>query len=123
MSDSLRELNDKVRRFCEERDWSKYHAPKNLVMALMVEVAELSEHFTWRTLEQSEQLGPHERQDIADEIGDIMLYLVNLCARLDIDPVAAAHTKLDKVARRYPVDEVKGKDALPVLRGTRHKDP
>lgn len=104
----MEKLKERVTQFSQERNWVQYHTPKNLVMALSVEVAELMEHFMWATPEQSASLPPEKLQEVADEVGDVMLYLVNFCSRLGIDPVAAAHQKLDKVERRYPVESSKG---------------
>lgn len=103
----MEKLKERVKQFSQERNWVQYHTPKNLVMALSVEVAELMEHFMWATPEQSAALPPEKLQEVADEVGDVMLYLVNFCSRLGIDPVAAAHQKLDKVERRYPVETSK----------------
>jgi dCTP diphosphatase len=100
----VKELAAAVAQFSEERGWGKHHAPKNLVMALSVEVAELVEHFTWLTAEQSTELGPEELQEVADEVGDVLIYLVNLCSQLGIDPVRAAHEKLEKAKRKYPAE-------------------
>lgn len=100
----MKELAAEIQRFAEERGWVKHHAPKNLVMALSVEVAELAEHFTWLTAEDSASLGPDELSDVADEVGDVVIYLVNLCSKLGIDPVKAARDKLEKAKLKYPAE-------------------
>ena len=97
-----------VRKFNKERDWEQYHSPKNLAMALSVEVAEVVEHFQWLNQAQSRSLEPSKKEEIKDEIGDILIYLVNLADKLDIDPVRAALDKIEKNRRKYPVNLSKG---------------
>ncbi len=101
-------LRDKLRAFAAERDWEQFHSPKNLSMALMVEAAELMEHFQWLTEAQSAELPPDDRQAVGEELADILLYLVRLSDRLGIDLRAAALHKLEKNAARYPAEQVRG---------------
>jgi NTP pyrophosphatase (non-canonical NTP hydrolase) len=101
-------LRDKLRKFAEARDWEQFHSPKNLSMALMVEVAELMEHFQWLTEEQSTNLDAEKQAVLAEELADILLYLVRLADRLDVDLMEAALRKLDKNAVKYPADQVRG---------------
>jgi dCTP diphosphatase len=105
MDDLIRQL----RQFNQERDWEQYHTPKNLAMALVVEAGELVEQFQWLTPEQSVSPGDETRRKIRDEIGDVVLYLLNLADKLHIDPIEAARDKLAQNAIKYPVHKVKGK--------------
>ncbi len=98
-----------LRQFAKERDWEQFHSPKNLVMALSVEVAEIVEHFLWLTQEQSKNLDPDKKQALADEIGDVMIYLTMLADKFGIDPIKAAKEKMKKNIVKYPADKVKGK--------------
>ena len=98
----LTTLRDALRAFCAARDWHRYHTPKNLVMALSVEAAELVEHFQWATPEESLDLAPEKRAEVADEIADVLIYLTELADVLDIDPIAAAREKIIKNAAKYP---------------------
>ena len=95
-------LRDALRDFCAARDWHRYHTPKNLVMALSVEAAELVEHFQWATPEESLALAPEKRAEVADEIADVLIYLTELADVLGIDPIAAARDKIVKNAVKYP---------------------
>ncbi|MDK9714020.1 nucleotide pyrophosphohydrolase [Sulfuritalea hydrogenivorans] len=95
-------LRDALRDFCAARDWHRYHTPKNLVMALSVEAAELVEHFQWATPEESLALAPEKRAEVADEIADVLIYLTELADVLGIDPIAAAREKIVKNAVKYP---------------------
>ncbi len=98
----LTTLRDALRAFCAARDWHQYHTPKNLVMALSVEAAELVEHFQWATPEESLALAPEKRAEVADEIADVLIYLTELADVLGIDPIAAARAKIVKNAAKYP---------------------
>jgi len=106
----VEDLIKRVRTFRQERDWGQYHSPKNLVIALMVEAGELAEHFQWLTEEQSSNLPPDKIAEVQEEIGDVMIYLANLCDRLGIDPMDAAYEKLEKNKEKYPAARVQGKN-------------
>lgn len=98
----IRELAKQLAQFSEERDWSQYHNPKNLVMALTNEVGELVEHFQWRSPEESEQLNDQTKEAVRLELADVFIYLVRLADRLDVDLVEASQDKLVINARKYP---------------------
>lgn len=105
----MKDLIARVKNFRLERDWDQYHSPKNLVMALVVEASELAEHFQWLTEEQSSSLPPDKLAEVREEVGDVLIYLVNLCDKLGIDPLDAACDKLEKNRQKYPVSKVRGK--------------
>jgi NTP pyrophosphatase (non-canonical NTP hydrolase) len=102
MITNLTELRDALRRFCAARNWHDYHTPKNLSMALIVEAAELVEHFQWATPEESLTLSPEKKSEVADEIADVLIYLTELADVLGIDPLEAARSKIAKNAVKYP---------------------
>ena len=104
----IEKLRDQLREFARLRDWDQFHSPKNLAMALSVEVAELVENFQWLTEEQSRRLDPKAHAAVRSEIADVLLYLVRLGDQLGIDPVAAAQRKLVENARKYPVEKSRG---------------
>ena len=101
-------LRDRLRTFVAERDWDKFHSPKNLAMALSVEAAELMEHFQWLTEDESRRLAPAKLAEVRDEMADVLVYLVRLADKLDVDLLAAAAQKIDKNALKYPADKVRG---------------
>jgi len=107
-SSDLLVLRDKLRVFADARDWDQFHSPKNLSMALMVEVAELMEHFQWLTEAQSGNLAKQNKAAVAEELADILLYLVRLSDKLGVDLGEAALHKLEKNAAKYPADKVRG---------------
>ncbi len=102
------ELKRKLRDFATKRDWDQFHSPKNLAMALSVEVAELVEHFQWLTEEQSYIKDPEKLGAIKQEIGDILIYLTRLSDKLGIDPLEAAKDKIKINDKKYPVELSKG---------------
>ena len=103
------ELIQKIRAFNNERDWEQFHSPKNLAMALSVEVAEIVEEFQWLTEDESKQLGPDKVAKIKQEIADVMIFLTNLADKLGIDPVEAAREKIEINERKYPAALSRGK--------------
>jgi len=105
---SLEDLRNQLREFARVRDWEQFHSPKNLAMAMIVEAAELAEHFQWLTEAQSQALDPEKREQVAQELADVLLYLVRLADRLDIDLMDAAQRKLVINAHKYPADKVRG---------------
>ena len=107
----MEELKLKQREFADERDWEQFHSPKNLAMALSVEVAEIVEILQWLSEEESQSLTDEQRLEMQDEIGDVMNYLVRLADRLDIEPVQAAMQKIEKNRIKYPVETAKGTSA------------
>ncbi|MEF2230316.1 MAG: nucleotide pyrophosphohydrolase [Pseudodesulfovibrio sp.] len=100
--DSLADLNERHRRFVEERHWQKHQTPKNLAMALCAEAGELIELFQWLTPEESRAPDDKRRQAVAEEMADVLIYLVRMADELGIDLVAAAHAKCDKNDSKYP---------------------
>jgi dCTP diphosphatase len=98
----LATLRDALREFAVARDWRQFHTPKNLSMAMIVEAAELVEHFQWLTPEQSIALSPDKLAEVRDEVADTLIYLVELADALGIDPIAAARDKIAKNAIKYP---------------------
>lgn len=106
--DSLAKLQAEVVKFCKDRDWDQFHAPKNVAMALAIEASEVMEPMRWMSEKESWQLDQGSRQQIKDEIGDVMFCLLNLCYRLHIDPIEACTKKLVSSAIKYPVETSRG---------------
>src|SRR5512139_1822983 len=101
---TLSALRDRLRRFAAERDWDQFHSPKNLSMALIVEAAELVEHFQWLREEQSCKLSPEKLAEVELELADIQIYLISLAHKLQLDLIAAVDKKLVLNAQKYPAD-------------------
>ena len=101
-------IKKQVRQFVVERDWDQFHSPKNLSMALIVEAAEMVEHFQWLTEEQSCNLSPEKLAEVEQELADIQVYLISLAEKLKLDLIAAVDKKLVLNAQKYPVEKARG---------------
>lgn len=101
-------IQNSIKKFSEDRDWDQFHSPKNLCMALSVEVAELQEHFQWLTQEESDTLSSEKRLEVSEEIADSFVYLSRLADRLGIDLLSAVERKMEINAAKYPVEKAKG---------------
>lgn len=108
MADSLEALRSRINQFVKERDWEQFHSPKNLAMAMIVEAAELVEHFQWDTLEESYQLDDEKREKVGQELADTFVYLLRIAEVTGIDLIEAANLKIDLNAKKYPVEKVRG---------------
>lgn len=108
MDDSLEMLRRRLADFAQDRDWEQFHSAKNLSMALIAEAAELVEHFQWLTEKESMSLDRDKKQEVALELADILIFLIRIADRLDIDLVDSAWKKIGINESRYPVDKVRG---------------
>lgn len=105
MSQNIDELTKALNRFANERDWDKYHSPKNLTMALSGEVGELTELFQWLTEEESQNLTEKQKAKVSEELADIFLYLLRLADKTGVDLISAAHEKISINAAKYPIEK------------------
>ena len=108
---SLEKIKTRLREFAAERDWDQFHSPKNLSMALIVEAAELVEHFQWLTEDQSHALPPDKLAEVEQEIADIQIYLIRLADKLGVDMEKAVNAKIELNEKKYPADKVRGSAA------------
>ena len=108
MADSIDALRARVNNFVEERDWAQFHSPKNLAMSMIVEAAEVVEHFQWMTEQESRQLDADTKEQVGHELADTFVYLMRIAEVCGIDLIAAANAKIDLNAQKYPVEKCKG---------------
>ena len=108
MDSFLRQFKEEVNLFVDERDWGQFQTPKNLSMALIVEAAELVEHFQWMQPQESDSLSADKTTQVSDELADILIYTVRLADRLGIDLEQAARDKLEKNRCKYPIGKARG---------------
>lgn len=101
-------LRDLVRQFALERDWEKFHTPKNLATALSVEASELLEPFQWLVTGQEDELGETRMTAVRHEMADVLVYLVSLADKLGVDLLQAVVEKMDLNRAKYPADKVRG---------------
>ncbi|MHC4406686.1 MAG: nucleotide pyrophosphohydrolase [Planctomycetota bacterium] len=114
MNDSettMAELRQSVRQFVDQRDWHQFHTPKNLAMSLAIEAAEVMEHFQWLTVEQSRQLAlkPERKSAVAEELADVLCYLLAMANELELDLSKALADKMAKNRRKYAVERYRGR--------------
>ena len=106
----VHELKDKIKEFCEARDWDKFHNAKELAIALSIEASELLEIFRWKSSEEVKSLfeDPNKKEDIEDEMADILYFLVRMAQRYNIDLSDALDRKMEKNNNKYPIEKAKG---------------
>ena len=108
MCDQIEILKEKINQFVEERDWDQFHTPKNLTMALSVEVAELMEHFLWADGADSVQVLESKADEIRQELADVFIYVLRLSDVCGIDLLGSVEEKLELNHKKFPEDVVKG---------------
>ena len=106
----IHDLKEKIKEFCDKRDWDQFHNAKELAIALSIEASELLEIFRWKTHEEVDELFKDEKkkEDIEDELADILYFLVRIAQRYDLDLSEAFDRKLEKNDKKYPIDKAKG---------------
>lgn len=107
MSD-IKELIEKIKKFRDERDWMQFHDPKSMAASIIIEAAELLEHFQWKSKEEIDQYIKEHKEEIGEEIADVALYLFELADNLGLDLKQVMEDKLKKNAKKYPVEKAKG---------------
>ncbi len=105
--DRLKELQEKIKEFVKERNWERYHTPKNLAISVSIEAAELLEHFQWENKKPTEYT-EKELQEIGEEISDVFIYLLHLSEKLNIDIIDASFKKIEKNRKKYPKEVYQG---------------
>lgn len=116
MESELAQLKEKLKEFNAERDWDKFHNPKDLVIALVSEVGELAECYRWLNDKElaSVHNNPEKKKKVEEEIADILTYLIILAYKTDIDIFAAVEAKLEKNRKRYPIEKSRGIHTNPI---------
>lgn len=104
----LQHIQNVIKAFSSDRDWDKFHNPKNLAMALSVETAELVEIFQWLTQEQAQNLEDEKLEHLKEEIADISVYMLRICMSYDIDLEEAILSKMKKNELKYPLVDQEG---------------
>ena len=106
----IHELKEKIKEFCDARDWDQFHNAKELAIALSIEASELLEIFRWKTHEETDALFKDEKkkEEIEDELADILYFLVRIAQRYDLDLSEALDRKMEKNNNKYPVEKARG---------------
>lgn len=105
----LMELRDLVLKFVNERDWDQFHSPKDLAISLNLEAAEVLEHFQWKSEEEIKSYVKTNKEDISDELSDVLYWVILIANNLDIDIPKSFKKKMLKNSKKYPINKAKGK--------------
>jgi dCTP diphosphatase len=108
MDKNFKNLYQKILEFRDDRDWEKYHDPKNLSQAISIEASELQEIFLWKTNDESRNLTDNEIQNVKEELADVFIFMMYMCNEFDVDLLEEVKKKLTKNGRKYPVEKAIG---------------
>lgn len=108
MSD-IKEITEKIKKFRDARDWMQFHNHKDMALSLILEAAEVLEHFQWKSEKEIEEYIKESKNEIGEEIADVGIYLFELADNLGIDLRDAIEKKLNKSSLKYPIEKAKGK--------------
>jgi len=107
MSD-IKDLTEKVLAFRDARDWKQFHNPKDMALSLMLEAGEVVEHFQWKNNKEIEEYVKEKKEEIGDELADVLYWVLLMSNDLDIDIIEATNRKMEKNDKKYPADKAKG---------------
>ena len=110
-SDDIKQITEKIKKFRDERDWAQFHNHKDVALSLVLEATEVLEHFQWKRPEEVDKYAVTHKAEIADELADVAIYLLELADNLGVDLSQAIDTKMKKNALKYPVEKAKGTHA------------
>lgn len=108
MSD-LKKLTEKIITFRDERDWKQFHNPKDVALSLVLEAAEVLEHFQWKNQDEIQIYIEKNKEEIGEELADVFYWVILMCHDLKIDLHDALSNKLKKNEKKYPVEKARGK--------------
>ena len=106
---TLLQIQNKIREFNRERDWSQYHSPRNIAMALSVEAGELLELFLWSSDDGPQPPVASRRSKVEEEAADVLICLLNFCDQMNIDLLEVTNRKIERNRLKYPVEKSSGR--------------
>lgn len=111
MSDisDIKDLTEKIIKFRDARDWKKFHNPKDIALSLVLEVAEVVEHFQWKSQAEIDEYIKSNKEEIGEELADVLYWVLLMSHDLKINIKKALKKKIKKNEKKYPVDKAKGK--------------
>ncbi len=107
--DEIKTITEKIKKFRDERDWGKFHNHKDVALSLVLEASEVLEHFQWKSINEVNDYAKTHKEDLADELADVAIYLFELADNLKIDLPFAITQKMAKNSKKYPIEKAKGK--------------
>jgi len=105
----IRQITEKIKKFRDERDWKQFHNHKDVALSLVLEASEVLEHFQWKSNTEVNDYAKTQKEELADELADVAIYLFELADNLKIDLPSAIDHKMAKNAKKYPIEKAKGK--------------
>lgn len=107
---NIQELKERIKKFCEDRDWDQYHGAKDLAIGIITESSELLEHFRFKSEKEIEEMfkNQEKKQDISEEMADVLYFLLRLAQKYDIDIATELNKKMEKNEKKYPIEKAKG---------------
>jgi NTP pyrophosphatase (non-canonical NTP hydrolase) len=108
MASGIADLQKRIRQFVDERDWDQFHNPKDLAISLSLEAAEVLEHFQWKNAEEISEHIKNRRDDVGEEIADVLYWVLLLSNKIDLDLTEAFEKKMQKNEAKYPIEKAKG---------------
>ncbi len=109
MPSEIKQISKKITKFRDDRDWMQFHNPKDMALSIVLESAELLEHFQWKSPKEVEEYVKNNKEELSDELADVAIYLFELSDNLKIDLAQAMAGKMKKNAKKYPITKAKGK--------------
>lgn len=109
MADRIKQITKKIKKFRDERDWMQFHDPKSMAASITIEAAELLEHFQWRSKKEVEEYVKTNKDEIAEEIADVAMFLFELADNLGLDLIEIMENKLEQNIKKYPAEKARGK--------------
>ena len=106
--DKIKELTNRIIKFRDARDWKQFHNPKDVALSMVLEAGEVMEHFQWKDKEEIEGYLKQNKDDVAEEIADVLYYVLLMSHDFNIDIAEALDKKLLKNETKYPVEKAKG---------------
>ncbi len=107
--EDINELTKRIIAFRNARDWKQFHNPKDVSLSLVLEATEVMEHFQWKNKEEIEKYVVEAKEEIGDELADVLYWVLLMGHDLKIDMLAALDRKMNKNEKKYPVKKAKGK--------------
>lgn len=108
MASDIADLQKRIRKFVDDRDWDQFHNPKDLAISLSLEAAEVLEHFQWKNEDEMADHIKNRKDDVGEEIADVLYWVLLLSNKIDLDLTDAFEKKMQKNEAKYPIEKAKG---------------
>lgn len=109
MTQNIQTLTERIIAFRDARDWKQFHNPKDVALSLVLEAGEVMEHFQWKSKEEMDKYVIEKKEDIGDELADVLYWVLLMGHDLNINVLDALEKKIKKNEDKYPVEKAKGR--------------